>query len=365
MSIYKREGVYYFNFWWNKRHVQRSTKQGNPRVARQMEAAHRTALAKGEVGIEERMPVPTLRDFMQREFLPWIDATFSAKPKTFSWYRGGVRRLSEFEPLASLQMDKIAGDKITGYVAYRQAKGLSITGINRELQILRRVLRIAVEWGRVARAVKVRMLPGEARRERVLTLEEEYRYLAVTSEPLLAVVTVLVDSGMRPEECFRLLWSNVSFETGKYGTLHVTHGKTAAARRFLPMTRRVRLVMESMWHKASKPDEGWVFSAPTKSGHIEPSTIRGLHRRALESSHVKEFVLYTLRHTFLTRLGASGCDAWTLARIAGHSSVAISGRYVHPSEDAVLGAFERLHGEPENCCLSGRSKGVGGVVGLV
>ncbi|PYX65068.1 MAG: hypothetical protein DMG74_10490 [Acidobacteria bacterium] len=72
---------------------------------------------------------------------------------------------------------------------------------------------------------------------------------------------------------------------------------------------------------------------------------RGLHRTALKRSGVAPFVLYSLRHTFLTRLGESGCDAWTLARIAGHSSVAISGRYVHPSEQAVLGAFDRLHGQ--------------------
>jgi integrase len=59
---------------------------------------------------------------------------------------------------------------------------------------------------------------------------------------------------------------------------------------------------------------------------------------------VRLFVLYALRHTFLTRLGESGCDAWTLARIAGHSSISISSRYVHPSEDAVLAAMSRLGG---------------------
>jgi hypothetical protein len=59
---------------------------------------------------------------------------------------------------------------------------------------------------------------------------------------------------------------------------------------------------------------------------------------------VRLFVLYSLRHTFLTRLGASGCDVWTLARIAGHGSVGISARYVHPSEDAVLSAVEKLGG---------------------
>jgi len=35
---------------------------------------------------------------------------------------------------------------------------------------------------------------------------------------------------------------------------------------------------------------------------------------------------------------------WTLARIAGHSSIAMSTRYVHPSEDAVFAAVDRLGG---------------------
>jgi site-specific recombinase XerD len=54
------------------------------------------------------------------------------------------------------------------------------------------------------------------------------------------------------------------------------------------------------------------------------------------------FVLYSLRHSFLTRLGESGCDVWTLARIAGHAALAVSLRYVHPSEQAVLAAMSRL-----------------------
>jgi integrase len=60
---------------------------------------------------------------------------------------------------------------------------------------------------------------------------------------------------------------------------------------------------------------------------------------------VRPFVLYDLRHAFLTRLGESGCDVWTLARIAGHSNIKQSSRYVHPSDDAVLGAMERMGGK--------------------
>ena len=77
---------------------------------------------------------------------------------------------------------------------------------------------------------------------------------------------------------------------------------------------------------------------------FEPNSIYGQHLKALQDSKVRTFVLYSLRHTLLTRLGESGCNAWTLARIAGHSSGVISSRYVHPSQDRVLEAISRLRG---------------------
>src|SRR5437868_11210574 len=186
------------------------------------------------------------------------------------------------------------------------------------------------------------MLPGERHRERVLSVQEELKYLSAASEPLASIAAVLTDTGMRPEEAYRLRWETITWTNGRHGTLLVTHGKTKAARRVLPFTSRVREVLEGRWKNAGGPEEGFVWPALTKSGHIEPCSLKRQHRKALRLSTVRPFVLYSLRHTFLTRLGESGCDAWTLARIAGHSSIAISARYVHPSEDAVLGALERL-----------------------
>ena len=89
---------------------------------------------------------------------------------------------------------------------------------------------------------------------------------------------------------------------------------------------------------------GLGMACATLSGHVEPSSLKKQHRKALRLAGVRPFVLYSLRHTFLTRLGESGCDAWTLARIAGHSSIAISSRYVHPSEDAVSMPCRELGG---------------------
>jgi integrase len=158
------------------------------------------------------------------------------------------------------------------------------------------------------------------------------------------VATVLVDSGLRPDECYRLRWEEISWVNGRRGTLRVREGKTKAACRILPLTPRVRTLLEARWESSGRPAEGWIWPSKTASGHLEGGTLKNPHRHAVKGSGVKRFVLYSLRHTFLTRLGASGCDVWTLARIAGHSAIAISARYVHPNDDGVFEAMGQLGG---------------------
>jgi integrase len=339
--IYKRGKVYWYKFMWNGRAIRQSTKQGNDKVARQMEAAHRTSLAKGEVGIREKKPAPTFTEFCETRFEPWI-MSVTARKTWLDFYRVGLRAINAFRVLANARLDEITAEMAGEFAAHRQAQGLQVSSVNSSLRVLRRVLRVAHEWGVVSAVPRINMLPGERHRERVVSAEEEAKYLAAAREPLASIGAVLVDSGMRPEECYRLRWESLTWANGRNGTLLVTHGKTKAARRVLPMTQRVRHILETRWRAAGQPGEGWVWPAPTQSGHVEPSSLKKQHRRALLLSGVRPFVLYSLRHTFLTRLGESGCDAWTLARIAGHSSIAISAKYVHPSEESVLAAVENL-----------------------
>jgi integrase len=346
-------GVYWYKFMWQGKLVRESTKQGNDKIARQMESAHRTSLAKGEVGIREKKPSPTLAEFIANRFEPWARSRFEkASPKTWvGYYRVGLSAIKDYKPLAGTQLEAITSETVADFAAHRQAAGMQVSTVNSSLQVLRRILRLAVEWGALQSAPIVKMLPGTRHREHVVTPQEEALYLATAPDVLGAVAAVLVDTGLRPEECFRLRWESITWTNGRFGTLIVTHGKTAAARRVLPMTPRVRRILENRWDAAGKLAEGWIWPALTRSGHVEPSSFRKQHvntfktmRKSNPDKPVRPFVLYSLRHTFLTRLGESGCDAWTLARIAGHSNVSMSSRYVHPSENAVLDAMARLDG---------------------
>jgi integrase len=106
---------------------------------------------------------------------------------------------------------------------------------------------LAEEWGRVERALpNIKMLPGEKHRERVLTAAEEDLYFRGASTDAMVqyadaallrdVATVLLDCGLRPEECFRLRTENVAD-----GKLEIHYGKTDNARRGIPMSSILRL----------------------------------------------------------------------------------------------------------------------------
>jgi integrase len=87
---------------------------------------------------------------------------------------------------------------------------------------------------------------------------------------------------------------------------------------------------EALPRAGGKPLEGYVWPAPTKSGHIDHSTLKKPHGRALKLSGVRPFVLYSLRHSFATRL-APHVDAWTFCKIMGWASLSVAMRYIHPS----------------------------------
>jgi integrase len=337
MGVFKRGRIYWYHFLWNGEHIQESTKQGNPRVARQMEAAHRTALAKGEVGIRERKPCPRLKDFAPR----FQEAVHTAKPATLEYYAEKLRRLQDYQPMADATLEQIDEALIQEYVANRK-KEVSVASVNRELAVLRRGLRLAQEWKLIERVPRIRMLPGEKPREFVLSSKQEELYLTMASEPLKDAALLCLDTGLRIGEALGLTWRDIDFDEGY---LDVREGKSKNAARRVFLTDRVA----SMLHDRQGVHPLCVFPGrrlKRQNGEVRPFTVE-----ALDKLHIKlrrllkmpeEFVIHSLRHTFGTRLGEAGIDAFTMRKVMGHSTVKVSERYVHPNEEAVARAIERL-----------------------
>ncbi len=118
------------------------------------------------------------------------------------------------------------------------------------------------------------------------------------------------------------------------------------------MVPAVHVAVRARHAKAGQPQSGWVFPSTSRDGHFNKDTAKDQHAIAIERANAKAnkanmrklayFQPYVLRHTALTELAQSGCDAFTLARIAGHSSITITQRYIHPQADAIERAFAPL-----------------------
>jgi integrase len=368
MGVYKRGRVWWYRFTWRGESVRETSKQTNKRVAEQMEAAHKTSLAKGEVGIREQRPIPTLKEFIAQDFLPFVRATKASKPNTLRFYETCVTNLTAYTKLSGMRLDEITTEHITGFVARRQSAKIQVSTLNADLATLRRIFHLAVEWGKTPVALpRVRMLPGANHRERVLNTDEEKEYLDAAAalgqeiesryhralqgiralqrgetptKPdgylLRDAATILIDCGMRPEECFRLKWR----DNVRDGAIEIHTGKGRASRRRIPCSQRVLSIL-NMRRAESKSE--WLFPAETKSGHVEASSLKKQHAAALKKSGVPAFVLYTFRHTCITRW-AKHMDPFTLHVIAGHADMNTTKRYVHPSDADVLEAMERVWG---------------------
>jgi integrase len=333
--IYKRGKIYWYGFLWKGQRIQESTRQRNANVARQMEAAHRTALAKGEVGIREHKPVPTLGGFEHR-FLDEIRVHSKDHPETIKFYCCRYAALLNFAPLAHLRLDQIDEEVISQFKAKMIADGYQGASVNRALATLRRALRLALRWKIIGSVPQIEMLE-ENEREFVLSREQQGEYLEACPTFLRNFAELALETGMRRKELLDLRWSDVYLKPvgrTQLGYLHVRGTKSKYSKRSIPLTANAQNVLT---RQRQISQCGHVFVSD--SDHAKPASASALnhcHERVRELLTLSsEFVLHSLRHTFATRLGDAHVDVFTIQKLLGHASIVISQRYVHPTAGAV------------------------------
>jgi integrase len=262
----------------------------------------------------------------------------------------GFRRL--LERFGGRRADSIATREVKEW-RDELLEGHTPATVNRHLTILRAVLRMAVRDKRIDSGALPEIEPFEENNERTRWLndEEEARLMAAAPEYLRPALLVDIHTGLRRGELLNLRWDDIDF-LGQ--SIRVRESKSGKGRN-VPMDSVVIKTLvalrsarrERLRSRVVRQSEasGYVFSAPRGGfmGNLNRHWYPTLKRASLEGLH-----FHDLRHTFGSRLALANVPIFTIQKLMGHRTLAMTMRYAHLSKDHLREAVERLGGpEPK------------------
>lgn len=211
--------------------------------------------------------------------------------------------------------------------------------INRELAVLGRILTMAVdeEYLESNPIRRVKKFKVDNARIRFLTTEEEARLMEALAErpQTRQIVTLALYTGMRRGEIFNLKWKDVDFSRD---LLILKQTKTSKDRT-IPMCSQVRQLLWELRPEDAKPDHP-VFISEKTGGKL--TDIKHSFTSACRKAGIEDFHFHDLRHSAGTRLAEAGVHAVVIAEILGHSSLSMTKRYTHATDQAKRDALRKL-----------------------
>ncbi len=209
----------------------------------------------------------------------------------------------------------------------------SIASVNRELEVLRAMLRFAMRSGWL---VKTPFETGdtlisksdEVQREEVLSRPNEELLLAACTgrrEHLRPLLICALDTAMRRGEMIQLKWSDVNLENR---TINVRAMTTKTARsRVVPISSRLFVELTQLYENSESNNDELVFGIIDNVKNAFASTCR--------AAGIENFRLHDCRHTAITRMIQAGMTPMQVMKISGHTQMTTFARYVNVDGDAV------------------------------
>jgi integrase/recombinase XerC len=213
-------------------------------------------------------------------------------------------------------------------------RGFRPNSINRKLATLKSFINWATEAGLVtdARALKVPKAEREERHgPRWLDRREQSKLLRVVerADQLrdLALIKLLLNTGLRVQELCALTWRDVALSTRK-GTLTVRSGK-GGKRRQVPLNQSARGALLAMGYQEHAGKRTHIFAG--QRGPLTPRGVENLLSKYAAAAELEAVSPHALRHTFCKNLVDAGVGLEKVAALAGHESLETTRRYCEPS----------------------------------
>ena len=342
MSVYKREGKWWIDYYKGTKRIRESIGAVDVITRR----AVQNILKKRKLDVIQKKWL----DLKEDNKISFNDmAELFYKKHSLATKRSHHRDSELIEHLKAFfknkNIDEISSEDIEDYRTNRKLKFINDhkremkpATLNREIACLKAIYNKAIAWKKfngVNPVEGIALYKENNERKRFMTQAEIQGLFNSSSECLKRIITFLIFTGARVSEALDLTWGDIDFRNN---LIYIRHSKSGYGRQ-IPLNSTLKIMLENDTMGIEKIDDCYVF--PNKSGG-KIKTIRGPFKTACKRAKIKDLHPHDLRHTAASYLVMSGCDLATVREILGHRDIATTMRYAHLSQPHKARAIEKL-----------------------
>lgn len=237
-------------------------------------------------------------------------------------------------------LEEVDAEAIDGLIESFITNGNSDSTINKKLAVLSRALHYAVARGHLDKVPTIERKKEGKGRIRFLSDAEEKAIIELLTQwgkdDFRDVFEVLVDTGMRPGELWRMARRDLDM---KAKTITIWENKTNTPRTIY-MTERVHGIITRRMSGVTS-DLDLLFPYDKRWTRLVWDRLRA----TLKMTHDKAFVLYVARHTCASRMVQRGVPLLVIKEWLGHKAIEMTLRYAILAPTSLKVAVESLNPE--------------------
>ncbi len=321
MPIYqgRRKGTFRVTVWKDGEQHEEIF-EGSRRQATEHEARMRIELGAKSTRLKQRI-APSFSVFCVEGFEPRARARLGARTwrKTVCYIVATLRGF-----FGTYRLDALTPPLVDAYIAER-SKTLIASTLNRELGVLRTIIKAAREAGLPVSDVKIPHLRETRGRVRAWSSEDFAKLVATARAKwprFVPVLLFLVNTGCRKGEALAARWSWID---GKRRMLTVTPSETWAPKNKSPREIPISDALAALLERLPKHTP-WIFPNANGGRFVQ---FPNEHFAAMVKAAGLVGGAHTCRHTFASLFLAHGGSLWQLSTLLGHSLSRTTEIYAH------------------------------------
>jgi integrase len=265
----------------------------------------------------------TLDRFWNDNYIPHVDGVKRSVLRDRQLYK----RISP--QFGHLPMKQITRLQVEQFKRALSAEGLSPATVNHHLQLMRRLLNLALEWEILERNVlqRFKLLRLDNTREAYLTdaqVESLVKVLQTDENRLVCMVILfLLSTGARLREGLSVEWGHLDLENGIW-KIPAKNSKSKSTKH-LPLNSSALWAIKAM---PKKDDSPFVFASPV-TGKALSGITRTWYKLRRKAGLPSNFRIHDLRHSYASRLVSAGESLYVVQQLLGHADPRTTMRYAH------------------------------------